>query len=172
MLRIPNPGSDIDGFIRIFRELHPFLRERLNFSLDNITQAMIARKNVTSQGAIGDEALRRSTRKDRSRDPLYNQSKMYAELYRMLGWIHSTDSNLTFRITVLGHHLATATDPRTLMRECLLGIAYPNEVLSVQGDQKIRVFGTILQTIAALGELSRDELMAGPMCISDDTRPA
>jgi hypothetical protein len=61
MLRIPNPGSDIDGFIRIFRDLHPFLREKANFTLDDITEAMIAKKNVTSQGAIGDEALRRSS---------------------------------------------------------------------------------------------------------------
>jgi hypothetical protein len=171
MLRIPNPGSNIDEFIRIFQDLHPFLKDKTNFDLDDITAAMIAKNNVTSQGAIGAEALRRSRREDRSLDGLYNQSKMYSELYRSLGWIHSTSSSLTFCITTLGHHLATAADPKALTRECLLGIAFPNEVLNVKGNQSLRVFGTILLTIAELGTLSRDEMTAGPMCIADDTNP-
>ncbi|MES2143060.1 MAG: hypothetical protein V4516_01585 [Pseudomonadota bacterium] len=37
---------------------------------------------------MGEEAVARSTRADRSRDPLYNQLKMYAELFRTLGWLH------------------------------------------------------------------------------------
>jgi hypothetical protein len=145
------------------------LHGRAEFTLDDITRAMIERNNVTSQGAIGDEALRRSTRADRSRDPLYNQSKMYAELYRTLGWIQSTTSSLTFAFSFLGEHVAGAKDPNPLVRECLLGIAYPNEVLEVQTEQKIRVVGTILLTMAALGVITRDELIAGPMSMKDDT---
>lgn len=171
MLRIPNPGSDIDGFIRIFREIHPLLGDKASFDIDDFSKALIATNNVTAQGAIGEEALRRSTRRNRSLDPIYNQSKMYSELYRSHGWIHSTDSSLTFCVTTLGHHMATAVDPRALMKECLLGMAFPNEVLNVKGDQTLRVFGTILQSIAALGDLSRDEMIAGPMSIADDSQP-
>jgi len=171
MLRIPNPGSDIDGFIRIFREIHPLLEYKVGFGIDDISKALVATNNVTAQGAIGQEALRRSTRKNRSLDPIYNQSKMYSELYRSHGWLQSTDSSLIFCVTMLGHHMATAVDPRALMKECLLGMAFPNEVLNVKGDQTLRVFGTILQAIAALGDLSRDEMIAGPMSIPSDSRP-
>lgn len=169
MLRIPNPGSNIDQFIRTFQDLHPYLKDKPSFGLDDITQAMIARNNVTSQGAIGAEALRRSQREDRSRDALYNQSKMYSELYRALGWIHSTDSSLTFRFTALGHHLATAQDPNALARECFLCMAFPNEVLAVKGNQTVRAIGTSLIALSKLQTLSRDEMIVGPMSIIDDT---
>ena len=131
MQRIPNPVSDLNIFVRVFIDLHTILKDHTEFGLDEISQSMIARNNVTSQGAIGDEALRRSTRDDRSRDPIYNQSKMYAELFRTLGWMQSTTSKLKYTFSLLGDHLAFAHNPATLLRECLLGIAYPNEVLGV-----------------------------------------
>lgn len=169
MLRIPNPGSNIDQFIRTFQDLHPYLKDKPSFDLDDMAQAMIARNNVTSQGAIGAEALRRSQREDRSRDPIYNQSKMYSELYRALGWIHSTETSLMFRFTALGHHLATAQDPNALARECFLSMAFPNEVLAVKGNQTVRVIGTSLIALSKLQTLSRDEMIVGPMSIVDDT---
>lgn len=169
MQRIPNPASDLNIFIRVFRDIHEILKDRGHFGLDDISRAMIARNNVTSQGAIGDEALRRSTREDRSRDPIYNQSKMYAELFRTLGWIQSTKSKLTYAFSLLGDHVAAAHNPASLLSECLLGIAYPNEVLGVQGEQSVRVIGGILLVMEALGSISRDEMMAGPMSIADDT---
>ena len=172
MLRIPNPGSNIDQFIRTFQDLHPYLKDKPSFGLDEITQAMIAKSNVTSHGAIGAEASRRSQRADRSRDALYNQSKMYSELYRALGWIHSVDGSLIFRFTALGHHLATATDPNALARECFLAMAFPNEVLAVRGNQSVRAIGTALIALAKLGSLSRDEMIVGPMSILDDTTEA
>ena len=102
MLRIPNPGSDLDSFVAIFKDLYDILGEMDDISLDDMTQALISRNQVTSQGAAGEEALRRSTRADRSRDPLYNQLKMYAECYRMLGWIHPNSKKLLFNFTLLG----------------------------------------------------------------------
>lgn len=169
MLRIPNPGSDIDIFVRIFRDLHAVLKTRADFDLDDMTAAMLERNNVSSQGAFGDEALRRSTRADRSRDPLYNQSKMYAELYRTLGWLQSTTGALRFAFSWLGEHAAEAGDPRPLTIECLLGMAYPNDVLGVQGTQSVRVFPAILATAHTMGGgITRDEMIVGPLSISDD----
>lgn len=169
MQRIPNPVSDLNIFVRVFCDVHDILKDHADFGLDDVSRAMIARNNVTSQGAIGDEALRRSTRVDRSRDPIYNQSKMYTELFRTLGWMQSTTSKLTYAFSMLGNHIATAHNPAPLLRECLLGIAYPNEVLGVQSDQTVRVIGGILLVMGALGSISRDEMMAGPMSIADDT---
>ena len=169
ILRIPNPGSDIAIFVRIFRDLFAVLNGRTDFDLDDMTLAMLERKNVSSQGAFGDEALRRSTRQDRSRDPLYNQSKMYAELFRTLGWIQSTTGALRFSFSWLGEHAARTPDPKPLTVECLLGIAYPNDVLGVQSDQSVRVFPAILGTAAALGGgITRDEMIVGPLSIRDD----
>ncbi|MCI1041826.1 hypothetical protein [Caballeronia zhejiangensis] len=173
MLRIPNPGSDIDKFIRIFQDLHSELKNSGDFDLDDMTRAMIARNNVSSQGAFGQEALRRSTRANRSLDPLYNQSKAYAELFRTFGWIQSTTSALRFAFSWLGEHAAVATFPELLTKECLLGMAYPNDVLGVQGDQSVRVFSAILRTAAALdGSITRDEMIVGPLNIADDRNEA
>ena len=169
MIRIPNPGSDIDIFIRIFKKLFDELKDRENFDLDDISRAMIKRSNVSSQGAIGSEALRRSTREDRSRDPIYNQSKMYAELFRTLGWLQSTTSALCFSFSLLGEHVATAKTPKALASECLLGLAYPNDVLGIKGEQSVRLFLAILRAMSRLdGTISRDEMIVGPMSINDD----
>ena len=169
MLRIPNPGSDLDVFVRIFRDLHRDLKGSYSFDMDAITKAMVAKSNVSSQGAFGAEALRRSTKADRSRDQLYNQSKMYAELYRTLGWFHSTTAKLLFSFSALGDHVGEAVNPNPLVYECLMGMAYPNEVLGVKSTQNVRVFSTILKTMQALdGRVSRDEIIAGPMAVEDD----
>ncbi len=167
--RIPNPVSDLTIFLRVFRDVHEVLKDYGCFGLDDISQAMISKNNVTSQGAIGEEALKRSTREDRSRDPIYNQSKAYAELFRTLGWIQSTGSQLNYSFSLLGEHIARAANPSLLLKECLLGIAYPNEVLGVQSNQTVRVIAGILLAMKSLGSISRDELMAGPMSIDNDS---
>jgi hypothetical protein len=172
MLRIANPGSDIDQFIRIFRDLYVVLKDKADFDLDDMSVAMVERGNVSSQGAFGEEALRRSTRKDRSRDPLYNQSKMYAELYRTLGWFQSTTGALRFAFSWMGAHAAETPDPKPLAVECLLGMAYPNDVLGAQSGHAVRVFPAILATAKALGGgITRDEMIVGPLSLSDDRDP-
>jgi hypothetical protein len=167
--RIPNPVSDLDIILRVYREIYEVLGQRQTFGLDDISKAMIAKNNVTSQGAIGDEALFRSTREDRSRDPIYNQSKMYAEIFRTFGWIQSTSSKLTYTFSLLGEYVAIAKNPAALLRECLLGIAYPNEVLGVQSDQIVRVIAGIVIAMDRLGTITRDEVIGGPMSIANDS---
>jgi hypothetical protein len=172
MQRIPNPVSDLNIILRVYREIYEVLAGLQSFGLDDISRAMISKNNVTSQGAIGSEALARSTRDDRSRDPIYNQSKAYAELFRTFGWIQSTSTRLTYSFSLLGEYVALSNDPAALLRECLLGIAYPNEVLGVQSEQVVRVIGGILLTMDELSKISRDEVIAGPMSIQDDSNRA
>ena len=149
MQRIPNPVSDLTIFLKVFRDIYPLLKNNSVFELDHITSAMIETNNVTSQGAIGKEALARSTRSDRSRDPLYNQSKMYAELFRTLGWIQSTTAKLKFTFSLLGIYVATSniSTAINLLKENLLGISYPNEVLDVKSEQNLRIISGILLTM-------------------------
>lgn len=175
MLRFPNPGSDIDGFIRIFCALVDEFETAEAFDLDAMSQCLVTKNLATSSGYMGQEALRRSTRADRSRDPLYNQSKMYSELFRVLGWMQSLpDSHLSFRITLLGLHVRAANvQPRRLVESCLLGMAYPNPQVRVRVDQSIRPFACILRTMDALGGvINRDEMIVGPLTLENDRSSA
>ena len=130
---------------------------------------------ATSSGYTGKKAISRSTRKDRSRDPLYNQLKMYAELFRLLGWLHSTpDSALLYTFTLLGEQVVKAgRNWQPLFRETVLGIAYPNHVIASQTDQSIRPFATILRTMLSCNHgLSRDEMIVGPLSVASDRNRA
>ncbi len=170
MIRFPNPGSDINSIVRIFYEIFEVLNSQNSFSLDDILLTLIERDLATSCGFMGEEALSLSVRPDRSRDPLYNQSKMYSELFKILGWIHPFERKLNFRFTFFGAHVIEAKlDPSSIFEQSALGIAYPNEILDVKGDYQLRPFVTFLRTLEALdGLLARDELIIGPMCLDND----
>ena len=170
MIRFPNPGSDINSLIRIFYEVFEALNSQDLFSLDDMLLTLIERDLATSCGFTGDEALLRSVREDRSRDPLYNQSKMYSELFKVLGWIHPLKRKLNFQFTYFGEHIVEARlNPSAIFEQAALGIAYPNEVLDVKRNYQLRPFSTFLRALGALdGLLSRDELIIGPMCLNND----
>lgn len=172
MLRFPNPGSTIENFVGVYGAAF----ERLNgqvVGLDDIVTAVVAANLATSSGYMGDAAVARSTRADRSRDPLYNQLKMYAELFRTLGWLHPTpESALRFTFTLLGEQVvASGRDFWPLLEECVLGIIYPTPILTVKGDFDLRPFAFILRVMAASGgHLSRDEMIIGPLSAASDRR--
>lgn len=169
MIRFPNPGSNPDTFLAVFKAINSSLGARTRFGLDDIGLVLTARGLLTSQGAIGEQALRRSTRPDRSRDPVYNNSKMFAELFRSLGWMTSLESRLEYRVSPWGKTIAEANDSKSLVRESLLGIAYPSDTIDVQTDQEIRPFYSILRAMDALdGRLSRDEMIVGPLSLVKD----
>lgn len=170
MLRFPNPGSTIEHFVSVYVAAF----ERLNgrtVDLDAIVTAVVGANLATSSGYMGEAAVARSTRADRSRDPLYNQIKMYAELFRTLGWLHPTpQSALNFTFTLLGEQVVAAgRDFGPLLEECVLGIVYPTLILTVRGDFDLRPFAFILRVMAACeGHLSRDEMIIGPLSAASD----
>jgi hypothetical protein len=171
LLRFPNPGSDIDSFIRIYKELFASLHSYESFSLDDMSNILVEKNLATSSGYMGQEALARSNREDRSRDPLYNQSKMYAELYRTLGWFHSKEeSSLNYEMTYLGQHVFSSKfNISEIFKQCILGISYPNPNLEVKNNHFLRPFKTILRTMMHLdGVLSRDEMILGPLSMIND----
>ena len=170
MLRFPNPGSTIDHFVRVCVAAYKHLDGQV-FDLDDMVEAAVRENLVTSSGHSGTEAISRSTRSDRSRDPLYNQLKMYAELFRVLGWIHSTEqSALNFTFTRLGRQVVEAKKHYLpLMTETVLGISYPNHVIANSGNNAIRPFAFLLRTMLATDdELSRDEMIVGPLSAASD----
>lgn len=171
MIRFPNPGSDINQIINIFKLLYANLANAHSFDLNNMADIMVAENVASSSGYIGAQALEKSyERKDTSRNPLYNQAKMYAEVYRLLGWIVSSeDAALRFNFTFLGVHVATAGDASgKLFEQCLLGVNYPNRILDVKFRDINKPFISILKTAALLdGEICRDEILIGPMNLTN-----
>lgn len=174
MFRFPNPGSTISNFVAVYvAAFTQYQRQVVN--LDNIVQATVAANLATSSGHMGATAISRSTRKDRSRDPLYNQLKMYAELFRSLGWLRSTEhSALTYTFTLLGEQVVAAGRHwRPLLGETVLGIAHPSHVLNIRNEHDIRPFASILRTMLVCNEgLSRDEMIVGPLSATSDRNPS
>lgn len=170
MHRFPNPSSAIDNFVAVFVATFEQYHHQ-EFDLDDVVQATVRANLATSSGHMGETAISRSTRRDRSRDPLYNQMKMYAELFRSLGWMRSTRASaLRFAVTLLGRQLVEAKrDWCPLFRETALGIAYPSNVLNVRRDHQIRPFATLLRTMRECdGGLTRDEMILGPLSAFSD----
>ena len=179
MLSFENPGSDFPRFVGSFKVIHARAHAEGvdEFDLDFAVKALIDARQVSSSGAVGDEALLRSTRQDRSRDPLYNQLKMYSELYRMLGWLHPVRRQLTFRISVLGEYIARAPEPfddryKELLRELLIAITFPNPNTANIGVINARPMYRLLQiTDLTGGYICRDELIVALLTLSDDLAP-
>lgn len=173
MLRFPNPGSTSSNFVAVYVAAFNRLRGQV-VDLDNIVQATIDANLATSSGHMGGQAIARSTRQDRSRDPLYNQLKMYAELFRSLGWLSSTETSaLNYTFTLLGEQVVAAGRQwHPLLEETVLGIAYPSHVLDLRSEHNIRPFATILKTMLACNDgLSRDEMIVAPLSSSTDRSP-
>lgn len=173
MLRFPNPGSTIGNFVAVYTAAFERLQGQV-VTLDDLTDAIIETNLATSSGFMGKEAQVRSRRPDRSRDPLYNQLKMYAELFKALGWLHPTErSALNYTFTLLGRQVV-AEGPHylPLLGETVLGITFPTHVLDVKGDHDLRPFSTILQLMLACdGALSRDEMIVVPLSAPTDRTP-
>lgn len=170
MLRFPNPGSTIAHFVAVYNAAYSALNGRV-VDPDDMVRAAVAANLATSSGYTGHQAVSRSTRKDRSRDPLYNQMKMYAELFRTMGWLHPTaEGRLNYTFTLLGEQLVAAGRQYwPLLERCVLGIAYPTRVLTVLTEADLRPFAFILRAMKANGGyLSRDEMIIGPLSGSSD----
>lgn len=173
MLRFPNPGSTISNLVAIYTAAHKEYCGKV-VTLDDIVAATVAANLATSSGYVGAEAISRSTRQNRSLDPLYNQAKMYAEVYRSLGWLHPTENkSLEFTFTLLGSQIvASGSHYLPLLGESAIGICYPSHILTIKGEFNLRPLSLILQTMLSCGgALSRDEIIVGPLCVEDDRDP-
>jgi hypothetical protein len=177
VLRLPNPGSDLVRFVRTFSLIAQEAGSK-PFDLDFMTEVMTKNFQASSMGAHGEEAVRLSTRQDRTRDPLFNQSKMYSELYRMLGWIRSSaDSHSTFMVTPLGstikeYFFAAGADPKGLVGESFISAVFPNPSTTNVGILNHRPFAQLLKLAYLLGgSITRDEMIIGVLSVTNDLEP-
>jgi hypothetical protein len=177
-LRFPNPGSDIERLVGTFRLIARETQGKDSFDLDDMIGVVTAHGQASSQGAQGAMAVERSRREDRSRDALYNQLKMYSEIFRMLGWLRPlADQRLVFRVTLLGETLAFDAEGdrrylRGLVSESLLAIVFPNTVTENAGVVNQRPFRWLLMLMSKLnGVITRHEVILGLLAVVDDQRP-
>lgn len=175
-LRFPNPGSNFERMVNTYSLLYKEFGEEVKYDLDDATEVLVDHFQVSSSGAVGQEAISRSFQEDRSKDSLYNQLKMYSELYRLLGWIHpSKDKKLIFTNTLIGEWVAKEDDKgkiSRLLQECILGITFPNPNSENKGIERLKFFPHLLNFMDKLdGIAHRDEIIVGLYTISDDSDP-
>lgn len=170
VFRFPNPSSTLSHLVNVYVASYEQYYPQV-VDLDELVTATIAARLVTSSGRFGREALERSTRADRSRDPLYNQLKMYAELYKRLGWLSATETSaMEYVFTPLGGQLVLAGKHwQSTVSEGVIGIVNPTEVMSLRSQHEQRPFKAILEAMIACDYcLSRDEMIVGPLSVSSD----
>ncbi len=175
-LRFPNPGSDIARMVNSYRLIHLAARDTGTtvFDLDFMTEVLTEGFQASSRGAVGSVARARSADVDRSRDPLYNQLKMYSEVYRMLGWLRPAGKRLEFSTTILGALVAEDFADRPdlvygLFRQCLMAMTFPNPATNNVGVVNQRPFRWLLMLAAELdGAITRHEMIVGMLAVVDD----
>lgn len=178
VFRFPNPGSDLDRMLGIYSLIaKEAIKQNVDeFDLDFMVKVTASNFQASSRGAIGSTAISRSTQSDRSRDPLYNQLKMYSEIYRNMGLLRPLDQRLKFRTTTLG--LALSIDfegdeiGKGIARQCLLGMTFPNATSNSLGIVNLRPFRWLLMLIVELGgKITRHEMILGLLDVEDDRAP-
>lgn len=169
MYRFPNPGSDINSLINCFIYLNDKVGNKSYFDLFDMKEILVLGGFIASSGSVGEEALKRGSNKDLSRDRSYNQCKMYAEVFRILGWVQSYNKATDYIITPLGQDFCKSKHQKLIFESCILGIQTPNNIIETKGDFNQRLFLTFLKAFNNLnGVLSKDELIYF-MFIEDDT---
>lgn len=185
VFRFSNAVSDIDKFIatykKIYRHFIQWSAENRYFDHSDAAEFLAQNGLATSLGAIGEEALARSisrgttedNKKDKSRDPLYNQHKSYSEMFRMLGWYEPGNMQTNFKLSEFGAYVAETEDSdvlRKILGVNILHIASPHPLTNVKGNNILRPFPFTIKIMRELGGmLSRDELIISVLACSNDT---
>ena len=172
MIRFRNPGSDVDTIIAVFKQLHCELHENDYFDNTDIASVLSKANLMASSGFTGDKAVELGANTNKSRDKTYNNAKMYAEIFRLLGLISIVnDAASNYRFTYVGEHMAVpGADTKSLIEQCVLGMNNPNRIMDVSYGESVRFFSCVLLTMMELdGVLYRDEMILGPMNVNDNS---
>lgn len=179
VFRFSNAVSNIEKFIDTYKRLYDHFSSTTEagefFGHVEAAQFLAMNGLASSLGAIGEEALNRSTRDDKSRDPLYNQHKSYSEIFRMLGWYEPGNMQTNFKLSEYGSYISDTKDVEVLRKLFSLNILHivsPNPLTTVRGFNVLRPFPLILKLMLKLdGILARDEMILGVLACEDDTKP-
>ena len=104
MIKFRNPGL-YKTQVQIFKELYKEYKNAPHFSLDDMKNTIAKTRLMTAYGYSGDTALALSNTKNDSLNSTKMNQKMYAEVFRMLGWITSVgESSYPLVFTYLRSH--------------------------------------------------------------------
>lgn len=171
MIRFRNPATQFNTQIHVLKALYQKYGFSYNFDLAEMATTIAEVKLITAHGFSGKRAIEASENKDKSRESTRMNIKMYAEVFRSLGWVTSVDNHRSYplQFTYLGAHVAMAPIyDRQLFLQSVIGMNFPNEVIGVKFLEKTRFFKTVLNTFKDLGGVMyKQELNIGPMNIND-----
>ena len=172
MIRFRNPSSSLETMLASFEQLYNELHEKDYFTNDDIALVLAKANLMASSGFTGDAALSLGSNKDKSRDKTYNNAKMFAEIYRLLGLISVVNNvSSNYRFTYIGEHMVVqGADKKAIVEQCILGMNNPNRIMDVSYDESVRFFSCVLLTMKELdGVICRDEMILGPMNVNDNS---
>lgn len=172
MIRFRNPGSDVETQIAIFRSIYQELSSLPSFTVDDMEQVIGKTNLMTSYGHSGQQALAITSKRVDSLNSTKMNMKMYAEIFRMIGWIspQTTSTSYPCVFTFIGRCAGTSNEgARHLLEEGLLGFVNPTDHNpKVKFAEHNRPFMAALKTMNALGgRLHKKELCLGPMSYDD-----
>lgn len=177
MIRFRNPGTQYSTQVQVIKQLYEALHDQAYFTLDDMAVVIARSRLMTAYGYAGDDALRLSHTDAESMNSALMNAKMYAEVFRMLGWVtpYSEKSSYPLVFTFIGVHVALSTgDCSQLYEQCVLGINNPTQLTNkMRYDEKTRFFKCALRSFIDLGGVMyKHELCLGPMSIDDEDETA
>ena len=169
MIRFRNPGTQYTTQVQVFKELYKEYKDAPSFDLDDMASTITKTKLMTAYGYAGEAALALSNTENDSLNSTKMNAKMYAEVFRLLGWITSVgNGSYPLVFTYICEHAASTDDVLPLYEQCVLGINNPQEIMDVKYDEKVRFFKAALFSLEDLdGIMYKHELCLGPMSIDD-----
>ena len=172
MIRFRNPGTDYNTQIQVIKEMYKSLGKELFFTLQDMAVVIARGKLMTAYGYSGDSAIELSNTDKESMNSAVMNAKMYAEVFRMLGWIAPYEDNKSYPVsfTFIGTHVALSnSDNKKIYEQCVLGINNPTDFTGKMSyTENVRFFKTALRTFIDLdGIMYKHELCLGPMSIND-----
>ena len=173
MIRFRNPGTQYSTQIQVMKLLYKELGHQSYFTLDDMAVVIAKANLMTAYGYAGDNAIKLSNTEQESLNSAKMNAKMYAEVFRMLGWVTPYDISKSYPLafTYIGIHVALSMDDCSkLYEQCVLGINTPNQLSeNMSYDEHIRFFKCALRTLIDLGGIMyKHELCLGPMSINDE----
>lgn len=177
MLRFRNPGTQYSTQIQVIKQLYKALHNQAYFTLEDMAVVIAQGRLMTAYGYAGNDALRLSNTDQESMNSALMNAKMYAEVFRMLGWVtpYSESSSYPLVFTYIGVHVALSTgDCSRLYEQCVLGINNPTQLTDkMRYDEKVRFFKCALRSFIDLGGIMyKHELCLGPMSVNDEDEQA
>lgn len=172
MLRFRNPGSNLRTQLRILKNIYN-LRQNTPISLEDMKTLATEDGMMTSHGYAGSMAIELNRDNSTSRDGVFNNVKMYAEIFRMLGIFSPVNESQSYPImfSYLGQYVAGTDDPESLVEECFWGMNNPNNLTDqMTYDERVRFVKCTLRMMIDLGGvIYKHEMCMGSMSVNDDS---